>query len=67
MARRQLRFPVLVRARVSPVEDALQLLVGPGVEVDRLDTTNMGAHSAMDTRAADADEDTQVPARPSWI
>jgi len=34
MARRQFRLPVLVRSRIAPFQHALELLVGPGVEVD---------------------------------
>ena len=43
----QLRLPVLVCAGVSPAEDALQLLVGPGVQVDRLHPADMRSHPAM--------------------
>ncbi len=67
MVRRQLRLPVLVGTCIAPTQDALQLLVGPGVQVDRFDSADMGAHSAVDAGAADADEDAEVPAGPSRI
>ena len=67
MARRQLRLPVLVRAGVAPLEHALQLLVRPRVEVDRLDLGDVRAHAAVDARAADAYEDAEVPAGPAGV
>jgi len=67
MAGRQLRFPVLVRPGVAPLQHALQLFVCPGVEVDRLDFADVRAHTAVDARAANAHEDTEVPAGPSRV
>lgn len=67
MAGGQLVLPVLVRPRIAPVQDALHLLVGPGIEIDRLDFADVDAHTSVDARAADADEDAQIPACPSRI
>ena len=67
MTRCQLGLPVLVGAGISPAEDALELLVGPGIEVDRLDSADVSAHAAMDARATDADEDAEVPTSPSRV
>lgn len=67
MAWRQLGFPILVRARIAPAQDALQLFVGPRIQIDRLDSANVRAHATMDARAADADKDAQVPTGPSRI
>jgi hypothetical protein len=67
MSRCQLRLPVLVRARITPLQHALQLFVGPGVEVDGFDFANVRAHAAVYAGAANAHEDTQVPASPSRV
>lgn len=67
MAGCQLVLPVLIRPRITPVKNALHLLVGPGIEIDRLDTADVDAHASVDARAADADENAQVPACPSRI
>lgn len=67
MAGGQLRFPVFIRARVAPAQDTLKLLVRPRVQIDRLDSADVGAHAAVDAGAADADEDADVPARPSRV
>jgi hypothetical protein len=53
----QLRLPVLVGSRVAPVQDALELFVGPGIEVDGLDLADVDSHATVNARAADADED----------
>jgi hypothetical protein len=65
----QLGLPVFVGASIAPAQDALQLLVCPRVEVDRLDFADVGAHAAVDSGATDADEDAEVPAGPSrvWV
>lgn len=60
-------FPVFICARISPAENALHLFVGPGIEVDGLDSANMDTHASVDARAADADEDAEVPACPARI
>lgn len=57
----------LVGTAVAPFQHALQLLVSPRIEVDGLHSADMGAHSTVDARAADADEDAQVPGRPSGV
>jgi hypothetical protein len=67
MSWRQLCLPVLVRPGVAPLQHALQLLVCPGVEVDRFDLGDVRAHAAVDTRAPNAYEDTEVPAGPSGV
>ena len=67
MTSSQLRFPIFVGTGISPTENALQLLVGPGVEVDGFHSGDMGAHSTVDARTANADKDAQVPACPSRI
>lgn len=67
MAGGELGLPVFVCARIAPTEDALHLLLGPRVEVDRLDAADVGAHAAVDARAADADEDAKVPASPPGV
>lgn len=67
MAGCQLRLPVLVRPRIAPLQHALQLLVRPGVEVDRFDFADVRAHATVDARAADAYEDAEVPAGPARV
>lgn len=67
MSWRQLCFPVLVRPGVTPLQHALQLLVCPGIEVDRFDFGDVRAHAAVDSRAPNAYEDTEVPAGPSGV
>lgn len=47
MAWSQLRLPVLIRPRVAPFQHTLQLLVGPGIEVDRLDFADVRAHATV--------------------
>ena len=44
----RLRIGALISTRISPFQDTLQLLVGPGIEVNRLDSADMGAHSSVD-------------------
>lgn len=61
----QLGFPILVGSSIAPFDHILQLLIGPRVEVDGFDATDMGTHSPMNTRAAYADEDAEIPRRPS--
>lgn len=61
MAGSELGLEVLVGAGVAPSEDAGHLFVGPGVEVDRLDARDVGAHATVDARAADADKDAEIP------
>ena len=67
VARRQFRLPVLVRPRITPLQHALQLLVGPGVEVNGFDLANMRAHTTMYAGATYAHEDAEVPAGPSGV
>ena len=43
---------LLVCARITPLQNALQLLVGPRVEVNRLDSANVRSHTTVDTRAS---------------
>ena len=43
----------------------LNPLGGPGVEVDRADFGDVDAQAAVDARAADAQEDAEVPRRPA--
>lgn len=63
----QLVFPVFVCARITPAENALHLFVGPGIEVDGLDSADMDAHTSVDAGATDADKDAKVPACPARI
>jgi len=63
----QLGLPVFVRARIAPAEDASELFVGPGIEVDRLDSADMRAHATVDARTPDADKDAEVPTSPSRV
>jgi hypothetical protein len=67
MARSELGFPVFVGARVSPAQYPLHLLIGPGIQIDRLDSTDMGSHASVNAGTSNADKDTQVPTGPSWI
>lgn len=67
VARGQFGFPVLVCARISPVQNALELLIRPRVQIDRLDTRDVRAHGSMNAGAANAHENAQVPTRPSGI
>jgi hypothetical protein len=43
------------------------LFVGPGIEVDGLNSADVSAHATVDARASDTDKDAQVPAGPSRI
>lgn len=43
---------VLVGSGVAPLQHALKLLVGPRIQVDRLDSANVRAHATMNTRAS---------------
>lgn len=61
----QLCLPVFVGARIAPAENALELLIGPRVQVDGFDTADVGAHSTVDARAANAHKDTEIPGGPS--
>lgn len=61
LSSRQLRLNPLVGPRIPPFQHILELFVGPGVEVHRFHPADMGAHSSMDARAADADEDAYAP------
>lgn len=47
MARGKFRLPVLIRARIAPVQDALQLFVGPSVKVDGLDSADVDTHASV--------------------
>lgn len=47
VAGRQLGLPIFVRARITPAEDASKLLVGPGIEIDRLDSANVRTHATV--------------------
>lgn len=67
MTWRKLGLPVFIGASISPAQDALELFVGPRIEVDGLDSADVGAHATMDARTSDTDEDTKVPASPSRI
>lgn len=67
MTRCEFVFPVFVCARIAPAENALHLFIGPGIEVDRLDSADMDAHASVDAGAANADEDAEVPACPARI
>jgi hypothetical protein len=67
MSRSQLVFPVLVRSAIAPTQHRSQLLVRPGVQVDRFDARDVNTHGAVDTRAADAHENADVPGCPSGV
>jgi hypothetical protein len=58
MAWRKLGLPVFIGASVSPAQNTLELFVGPGIEVDGLDSADVSAHATMDARTSDTDEDT---------
>lgn len=51
----------LVGFAIAPFHDTLKLLVGPGIEIHGLNPTNVRAHSSVDSRASNANEDTQIP------
>lgn len=57
----------LVGSPIAPFQHTLELFVGPGIEINGLDPTNVCAHAPVDARTPNADEDTQVPGRPSRI
>jgi len=63
----QFSLPVFVCSRIAPFQDALQLFVCPGIQVDGLDSGDVGAHATMNARASNAHEYSQVPAGPSWM
>lgn len=42
----------LVCSQVSPLKNALHLLVGPGVQIHRLDSADVRAHTTMDARTS---------------
>ena len=67
MSRSQLVLPVLVRSSVAPSQHRSQLLVSPAVQIDRFDTRDVNAHRTVNTRAADADKDADVPGCPSRV
>ncbi len=54
MTNSQFGLPVFICSRISPLQDALQLLIGPGIEVDRLDSRDVRSHAAVYTRASNA-------------
>lgn len=60
-------FPVKIRSMVPPFLDRLHLLWGPDVQIYGLDTTDMGAHATMNTRAPYAEKDADIPGCPSRI
>lgn len=43
---------VLVGSGIAPFQHALELLVGPGIQIDGLDSTDMRAHTTVDARAS---------------
>lgn len=51
----------LVGSSIAPFQHTLKLFIGPGIQINRLDPTNMRAHAAVNTRTPDTNEDTQVP------
>ena len=51
----------LVRSSIAPTNHTLELLISPGVEINRLDSADMCAHAAVDAGASNADKDTQIP------
>jgi hypothetical protein len=56
---------VLVSPSIAPFHHHFRLFVGPGIQISRLDSRDMGAHSSVDARATDTDEDAQRPGRPA--
>lgn len=44
----------------------LDLLLRPLVQIDRLDLGDVDPQVSVDAGTADADEDAQIPGRPSW-
>lgn len=57
----------LVGSRVAPFQHTLELFVCPSVQIDRLDATDVCAHSPVNARTPNANEDTQVPRSPSRV
>lgn len=43
---------VLVGSGVAPLQHALELLVGPRIQVDRLDSADVRTHTTVNTRAS---------------
>lgn len=67
MSRFEMCFPVKICSMVSPFLDRLHLFRSPDVQIDGLDTTDMGAHATMNARASYAEKDADVPRCPSGI
>lgn len=67
MTRSQLGLPVLVCPGIAPFQDALQLFIGPSIEIDRLDSADVCSHTAVDTGASNANKHTEIPTGPSRV
>lgn len=57
----------LVGSRIAPFHHALELFIGPRIEIHGLHSADMCTHTPMDSGATNANEDSQIPRRPSWI
>lgn len=62
-----LRVVSLVRHNISRALHAVHVLRAPGVHAQALDLADMCAQLPVQRSAAHTQEDTQVPARPSWV
>jgi hypothetical protein len=57
----------LVGSSISPSHHTLKLFIGPSIEIHGLDSADMRSHTPVNSRAPNANKDTQVPRRPSRI
>jgi hypothetical protein len=55
----------LVGSSISPSHHTLKLFIGPSIEIHGLDSADMRSHTPVNSRAPNANKDTQVPRRPS--
>lgn len=52
---------------IAPFNHALKLFIGPGIEINGLDSADMRAHTPVNARAPNADKYTEIPRSPSRI
>lgn len=62
-----LRIVFLIRNDVSRLFHAVHLFCAPGVHAQALDLADVRAQLPVQSGAAHAQEDTKIPARPSWV
>ena len=57
----------LVGPSISPSQHTLQLFIGPRIEIHGFHAADMGTHSPVNARAANANKDSEVPGSPSRV